>query len=108
MTNAEILFNAGQHLLEEGILKPTGRMFKFECPDGSTIERAEPEAFHTFNHWKALGYKVKRGEHAIARIQIWKYGEKKRADDAPDDEQPEGHCFMKTACFFSASQVEPA
>ena len=107
VTNAQIIFFAAQKLLEEGKIQGTGRTIIFEMPTGETIEAPEPEAIHTFAAWKARGYKVRKGEHAVARITIWKYGKDKVNEEKPDEE-PGGHCFLKESCFFAASQVEPA
>ena len=63
------------------------------------------EPIHTFQKWKELGFSVKKGEKSQDRITIWKYSSKKKADEDQDVE--DGHCFMKTACFFRLSQVEP-
>ena len=106
ITNAQILFNEGQRLLGEGILKPTGRIMRYQMPTGEIIEAPEPEPFHTFQAWKSIGYKVRKGEHAIARIWIWKYTRGKMPEDCDPEMEPAGHCIWKEACFFSASQVE--
>ena len=108
ITNAQIIATETQRLLEAGKLQPTGRILTFETSDGRTIKIPEAEPIHTFAMWKQLGYRVKRGEHAVTRLAIWKYGNR-RTDDETDPEEAEqrGYCFMKTACFFSASQVEP-
>lgn len=62
------------------------------------------EEIHTFQRWKALGYSVKKGEHAIAKFPVWKMGTKK---DADGEEETTGRMFMKTSAFFKTSQVEP-
>ena len=51
ITNAMIIFNAQQQLFQEGKLKPTGRMLKFETADGAQ-EVPEVEDIHTFQRWK--------------------------------------------------------
>lgn len=61
------------------------------------------EESHTFNKWKELGYIVRKGEHAAFRATIWKPAKRKKQDG---DEEPDTHMFMKTACFFTRSQVE--
>ena len=35
ITNATIIYNAQQQLFEEGKLKPTGRMIRFETAEGA-------------------------------------------------------------------------
>ncbi len=62
------------------------------------------EELHTFQRWKALGYSVKKGEHAVAKFPIWKMGTKK---DDDGEEETTGRMFMKTSAFFKTSQVEP-
>jgi hypothetical protein len=103
ITNAEIIFRASQELLKQGILKPTGRMFVQELPDGNRIEVPEAEPIHTYNGWKDLGYQVKKGEHAKAQFTIWKYKGKK---DEETGEETNGRCFQKKASWFTFDQVE--
>lgn len=103
ITNAEIIFRASQELLKQGILKPTGRMFVQELPDGNIIEVPEAEPIHTYNGWKDLGYQVKKGEHAKAQFVIWKYKGKK---DEETGEEAGGRCFQKKASWFTFDQVE--
>lgn len=63
------------------------------------------EEAHTFARWKAMGYRVRKGEHAAFKAVIWKHGKKKV--EAEDGEEKEaGRMFMKAAHFFTASQVE--
>lgn len=90
ITNNMIIENARASLIMEGLLDPAHEI-------------------HTFQRWKALGFSVKKGEHAIAKFAIWKYGERKRkdADGAEVEEIKTGGCFMKTSAFFSTAQVEP-
>ena len=112
MTNAQIIFNAEQQLAEQGIIKYTGRTFKTVDGAGNEIELKETEEIHTFAHWKENGYKVRKGEHAVAKIQIWKHtGAKVETVPTQDGKETEvadrGRMFMKIASFFSASQVEP-
>lgn len=106
ITNAEIILRESQRLLQDGKLKPTGRVFKAELSDGSTITVNEAEPIHTFQVWKQMGFKVRKGEHAVTRLSIWKHGQSK-PKDGDGEEEDRGYCFMKEACFFSASQVEP-
>ena len=103
MTNATIIFNAACELLKQGVLKPTGRLLMKKLPDGSLIEVPEPESIHTYIGWKALGYQVRKGEHAVAAFPIWKYNGK------PDEEtgtEGDGHCFQKVSHFFTQAQVD--
>lgn len=51
------------------------------------------------------GYKVKHGEHAITKLDIWKRTKNGSDDNAENDKKP---TFMKmTMFFFADSQVEP-
>lgn len=105
ITNAQIIFDAQQALLEAGKIKPTGRILTFETPDGGKVEFPEAEPIHTFNFWKEAGYMVRKGEHAVAAFTIWKYTSKAKGK-TEEEAQDEGYCFMKKAFFFSASQVD--
>lgn len=107
ITNAQIIFDASQELLKEGKIKPTGRTLTFETPDGEKVQFEEPEPIHTFNFWKEHGFIVRKGEHAVATFNIWKYTSKAKGK-TEEEAQNEGYCFMKKAFFFSASQVEAA
>lgn len=62
------------------------------------------EESHTFARWKQMGYKVRKGEHAAFRATIWKA--KERKVETEDGEGVDISMFMKTACFFTRSQVE--
>lgn len=111
MTNAEIIFMAEQELAKDGIIKYTGRTFKAVDGAGNEIEIPETEEIHTFNYWKDAGYMVQKGQHAVAKLQIWKHtGAKMEAVTTQDGEHTEyvdrGRMFMKVAAFFSRSQVQ--
>ena len=62
------------------------------------------EESHTFAKWKQMGYRVKKGEHAAFKATIWKHRTQKF--ETEDGEKEAGRMFMKTAHFFTASQVE--
>lgn len=62
------------------------------------------EESHTYNRWKAMGFQVRKGEHAAFKATIWKHGRKKVETEEGEEEQ--GRMFMKTASFFTASQVD--
>lgn len=109
MTNAKIIMDARIQLMMNGLIGTTGRTFTVTVldTDGNEVEKVlpEPEEIHTFAHWKDLGFKVKKGEHAVARIMIWKHTSKKTEDES-GEEIDTSSMFRKVACFFSASQVE--
>lgn len=108
MTNAQIIFQESLNLMENGVIKGTGRMFEAVVvdKDGNETKQMveEPEAIHTYATWKSLGYQVKKGEKAKASFTIWKYTEGKKQEES--DEEPEGKMFMKKAHFFTMDQVE--
>ena len=117
MTNAQIILNESVELMKQGIIGSTGRKFKFEYEkDGQKVTEIidEPEPIHTFATWKALGFKVKKGEKSIAQFVIWKCKpvtvELNGKDENGNDttiEQETNKMFTKTAYFFKPSQVEP-
>lgn len=113
MTNNQIIFMKEQELAEAGIIAYTGRVFKAKTADGQTIEVKETEAIHTFLDWKKAGYMVQKGQKAIAKFTIWNFTDKasKAAREAAEQEGKEApenpRYYMKEACFFSQSQVQP-
>lgn len=62
------------------------------------------EEAHTFARWKQMGYIVRKGEHAAFKATIWKA--KERKVKVEDEEKTDLSMFMKTAHFFTRSQVE--
>lgn len=103
MTNEQIIFEAGQQLARDGKIGYTGRTLEFVDDAGAKTVFRETEPIHTFQIWNELGFKVQKGQKAIAKFGIWKY-----VVDGKDEETgiEQGHMFMKTAAFFSLSQVE--
>ena len=71
MTNEQILLNVRYQLMEEGKIGSTGRFFEMQGEDGELKKVPEPEEIHSFSRWKEYGYGVKRGEKAIAKVEIW-------------------------------------
>ena len=106
MTNEAIIFENACRLMNEGKIGTTGRSITVKTDKG---ERTlfEPEAIHTFQVWKELGFCVKKGEHAIAAFTIWKYKVDNVIKNENGDDEQDGHCFMKVAHFFKRDQVEP-
>ena len=80
---------------------------------GEKMTRGITETIHTFEKWKSLGYKVKKGEKSEIKFPIWKYGKGKSEEPEEDADGNEtkkkkgGYCFMKMSAFFKESQVEP-
>ena len=83
MTNAEIVAFAWGQLVGSGVI-------------------SAEEEIHTFAKWKSLGYVVKCGEKAVTKLTIWKHTVKTDKESGEE----ETAMFMKTAAFFSTSQVE--
>lgn len=106
MTNAQIILAEQIRLADEGILKYTGRILETVLADGTTTEIKEIQPIHTFQAWKKLGYKVKKGEKAIARFPIWKYTTKKSESEDGEEEKINSRMFMKVSAFFTDEQVE--
>lgn len=90
MTNAEIIYRESIELVKQGVLKAIA---------------GQPEPIHTFVKWKSMGYSVKKGEKAIAKITIWKYTTRTKTDD-DGNEIDDSKCFPKVSAFFKTSQVE--
>lgn len=104
MTNAMIIMNESIRLMEEGILKGSGEFVTVENEDGTKKIVELPEPIHTFNGWKALGYKVKKGEHSKIKFAIWKHATKKVEKDGEEKEL--SRMFTKISAFFTSEQVE--
>ena len=109
MTNGEIITRARIELMEAGKIGTTGRTFTAKFADGTERSFPEPEEIHTYQHWKSMGYQVRKGEKAIAELMIWKYAQRKQNAEENDEAEAGnsgGRCFMKRAYFFSAGQVD--
>jgi hypothetical protein len=110
MTNATIILNESIKLMEAGVLKGTGEFITVEAADGTKKELEMPEAIHTFNGWKALGYSVKKGEKSSIKFPIWKYTEKAKKEEEKTgnelEDAPITNMFMKVSAFFRPDQVE--
>ena len=52
-----------------------------------------------------MGYSVKKGEKAVAKITIWKHTSRTKIDE-DGNETEDNRCFPKTSAFFKTSQVE--
>ena len=68
------------------------------------------EEAHTYSHWRSLGYQVRKGEHATFKTAIWKHAGGKPANETEEGEganETGGRMFLKTAHFFTRSQVDP-
>lgn len=118
MTNNQIIFEESIRLMNEGKLRGTGEFVTVTNTDGETRRYEIPETIHTFNGWKAAGFKVRKGEHSNIRITIWKHTTRQLRTDTENAELNamnaqvnaqggQSRMFMKVAAFFTSSQVEP-
>lgn len=104
MTNQMIILLESIKLMDEGKIKGSG--IKGLNPDGKEIEL--PEAIHTYQIWKQLGFQVKKGEKAVAQFPIWKHTSKATEEiDENGDPKVKENMFLKTSSFFTKAQVEP-
>lgn len=117
MTNEMIILTESLRLMEEGALKGSGQFGTMETELG-TVEIELPEAIHTFQRWKELGYSVKKGEKSSIKFPIWKHtvkmlktdtdnAELNKANAMVNEQGGQTNMFMKTAAFFTFAQVEP-
>lgn len=60
------------------------------------------EECHTYQHWRAMGRQVKRGEKAVFMAPMWKPNTKKNKDG----EEVRKGFFAKESAFFTLSQTE--
>lgn len=65
-------------------------------------EKYTEDEVNSFQQWKALGYKVKRGEKAVLKVQLWYPSKYTKEDD-----KEETRFYMKTTALFTKDQVEP-
>ena len=118
MTNEMIIMNESIRLMENGMLKGTGKYVTMAYADGTTKQVELPEEIHTFNGWKERGYSVKKGEKSNIKFSIWKHTRKMLNTDTGNAELDkmneeinnqggETNMFMKLSAFFTIAQVEP-
>lgn len=85
-------------------------MTNLEIIMAEMVTRNITEELHTFNKWKSLGYKVRKGEHGI-ETRLWKYNNKKK-EEAPEDSDEEtkkkykSGFYLAKSYLFKQSQVE--
>lgn len=107
MTNSMIIMIETQKLAEEGLLQYTGKIIKGVNAMGEEVEYKEIEPIHTFKGWKKLGYVVKKGEKSKIKFPIWFYKKGKKIENEDGEEvEGRGNCYMKTAAWFTFSQVQ--
>lgn len=77
-------------------------------------ELPENTVLNTWNGWKNLGYRVKRGEIHVAEFRIWMPSKKKaKAEEAEENGEEvkvvgNRRFYKKLSFFFTQNQVEPA
>lgn len=118
MTNEMIILNERLRLLDEGVIKSTGRMLEFTDDAGEAHKYEEPEEIHSFSYWKEnAGRVVKKGSKAIAAFPIWvpkknrkNEEEKKKIEDENmvEDETSllKKKMYLKQTFFFTYEQTE--
>ena len=109
MTNAMIILLKSVELMEQGVIKGTGQFREAEI-NGEIRKFEIPEEIHTYAKWKQMGYQVIKGQKSNIKFQVWKYQSGQQVEDT-DDNQNEatgGRCYLRTASFFTRSQVKEA
>ena len=104
MTNEQIIYENSVALMKQGVLKCAGQVPFIDEATGETKMVDMPECIHTFQGWKELGYKVKKGEHHVAEFAIWSPSKRKPKDD--EDEKPQRRMYLRKAFWFTSAQVE--
>lgn len=107
MDNRTIIIKERIRLLGNGLLKTTGRKTTITTEEGE-IEIEEPEPIYTLQEWGKKGYSVKKGEHAIAAVEIWVTKKKqKEYDDKKSKEitTTQKEFIKQKAYFFKRDQV---
>lgn len=87
--------------------KYTGRkvFIEMEYPTKKALGMGEFEPLHTFQKWKEMGFKVKKGEHATVCTKLWK-PKAKKFTDTNGEEKVENNFFLAKAYLFKLNQVE--
>ena len=76
-------------------------------------ELPENTVLNTWNGWKKLGYRVKRGETHVAEFRIWMPSKKKAKAEETEENGEEvkvignRRFYKKLSFFFTQNQVEP-
>lgn len=116
MTNAEIIMDARVFLMEQGLIKGIPGTSLTIMDEQGEREIQMPEEIRTFDEWKRMGYMVQKGQHAVARFQIWMPRKNKKAAQAEADVDKEEAAedaemrvkgfYKKVAFFFTVDQVK--
>lgn len=102
MKNSEIILNAA---ISNEIITLTDAE--------KLIQKYGDLPIHTYQHWKEIGYQVRKGERAAFKALLWKLakGKKQAEDPADDGEQTETKetkrkMIMTRAALFTWEQVD--
>ncbi len=98
MTNYQIIYN---ELVNREIMTA-------EKLDGF-IARYGDIPFHTFKEWQKLGRQVKKGEKALFKVSLWRYGKKNVEVKTPEGEEKTEKLeryYMQDSHIFSFDQTE--
>ena len=71
------------------------------------INKTGDVPFHSFNEWKARGFKVKKGEHGVFKTKLWmktNYSE----DELKKMKKESNWFYLQLTSLFSREQVELA
>lgn len=110
MTNAEIIFSNRLFLMEQEVIKGIpGTSITIKGEDGDKVVPM-PEEIKSYREWQKAGRQVKKGEHAVAKFQIWmpRKGKAKAEDDEEgkaEADAPKGF-YKKMTFFFTEGQTE--
>ncbi|MCR4750206.1 MAG: hypothetical protein K5877_10505 [Lachnospiraceae bacterium] len=108
MTNEQIIFQERLRLLDEGVIKPTGRIIEYEDEDGNLKTMEEPEEIHSFKYWRDKRNRVPRkGSKHIASFPVWTPKKATKEDlDENEDEPEHKKMFLKNTYFFTIDQTD--
>ena len=108
MTNAEIILSNRVFLMEQDVIKGvpgTSLLWKDEQGEREILM---PEEIRTFDDWKKQGRMVQKGQHAVAKFQIWmpKKGKAAKEDPDADDQEKAKGFYKKMSFFFTIDQTK--
>ena len=113
MRNSEIVFANRVFLMEQGVIKGIPGTSLLWKDDQGEREIMMPEEIKTFDAWRKEGFIVQKGQHAVAKFQIWmpktKKGKKVEAgegENADDAEMMAKGFYKKLSYFFTRDQVQ--
>lgn len=113
MKNSEIVFANRVFLMEQGVIKGIPGTSLLWKDDQGEREIMMPEEIKTFDAWRKEGFIVQKGQHAVAKFQIWmpktKKGKKVEAgesENADDAEMIAKGFYKKLSYFFTRDQVQ--